>query len=994
MKDKKKKRTVETRENKKKHRFINNKKEKKLVSHEHSNAHSRRERNDKYEEGTKKRVRKKLDKNTLILFLVIFFVAIIIFLKTMGLLMTAATTLGIIVIILCSMFLKKIRRNKVIRILTNIFTVLFLLGCIAGVCGVVYFAYIIVTEAPAWNPEELNEQQSSRLFSSDGTLLRDLSVQKREIIGYEDISEAFIDAVVAVEDSRFFQHNGFDPLRFFKASIGQLAGKKDAGGASTLSMQVIKNTFTNADFKDMNSEGIKRKFTDIYLAVFKLEKEYSKKEIFEFYANNHFLGSNSNGVEQAALTYFDKHASELTISEAATIAGLFQAPSTYNPFSHPDAATQRRSDVLRLMYEHGYITEQERNIANSIPIESLLANNDESESLQYQNYVNTVYEELERKWGLKPNTVALDIYTNIDIKKQQGLDDIFSGKTFNWENDKVQGGIAAVDVWTGKITAIAGSRDSRALSLNYATFAGNQIGSTAKPIFDYGPAIECLGWSTYTQINDEKYYYSSGQEMRNSDRQYMGWLTLREALGHSRNVPALKAFQAVQKENAQCQYDFVTGLGIKPQTENGNIYMFESHSIGAFNGASPLQMAAAYAAFANGGIYYEPYTINKLVFRDTGQTEEVQPNGHRVMSDATAYMITYSLRFAVTGGLSSGASVPGVIVAAKTGTTNFSDADAKAHNLPSYAVHDAWIVGYDPDTAVGMWYGYGKIQDGYLKSASSGFRVNVQTERNRLYKTAGKVLFSSNGKDFKVPNSVVKVAIERGTNPGKLASRNTPSSQITYEYFKKGTEPTEVSTTYNKLANVTNLKANYDILTGNVTLNWTAAAQGNDYDASYGAFGYKIYHNNTYIDFTEDTSYTLTDLTDPTGTYKVITTYENYSDTDSSGATVNLGEAETDRSTYKADLNIGNTTTYKEGDAINACLTNGRVDDKCVTLYRDNVIIPNGYTVTVKVTDSDGDKVAIEAPGTYTVEFSVKYNGVIRVTKQITITVEETEKAQ
>lgn len=946
----------------------------------------------------KTRKTKKLDLNCLIFFGIIFFVALIIFLKTMGTFMALITMVGILLIIGFAYLLKKIRKNKVVRIITNIFTVLILLGCIAAICGVAYFAYIIVTEAPEWDPKVLNTKETTILYDSNGTEYAELGTEKRELISYSESSENLINAIIAVEDSRFFTHNGFDPLRFFKAGVGQVLGNSDAGGASTLSMQVVKNSFTDkyGQFTQMNSSGIKRKFTDIYLAVFKLEKEYSKEAIFEYYINNHFLGNNSYGVEQAAETYFGKKASQLTLSEAALIAGMFQAPSSYDPFAYPEAATERRATVLKLMYDHGYITKEERESANAIPVTSLLVSKTSQTTLQYQSYIDTVIDELINKHGVNPYNTSLKVYTNIDLKKQAGLDNIFNGKTFKWENDVVQSGIAAVDVWSGKIVAIAGGRNNGARQLNRATTLGKQIGSTAKPIFDYAPAMEYNNWSTYTLIKDEKYYYSSGQEIRNSDRKYQGTITLRKALAESRNVPALKAFQAVDNDDI---YDFVTGLGITPETSNNSKYLHEAHSIGAFNGSDPLEMAAAYAAFANGGIYYEPYSVNKIVYRDTGETYIYETESRRVMSEATAFMITYCLKYAVTDGLSSGAAIKGINIAAKTGTTNFTSADAKKWNLPSIAVNDAWIIGYDPDTAVGMWYGYDEMikhdssksrcstNSYYLKSASSGCKVNVLTERNRLYTTAGKVLFTSNGKDFKVPKSVVKVAVEMGTEPAKLASANTPKNKITYEYFKKGTEPTEVSTTYNKLTNASGLTATYDPLTRDVILSWNGVASPTDIEDSYGDFGYKIYKNGTYVDFTTDTTYTISGMPDPTGTYKIVTSFENYSDRDSSGVSTTIGSEDTDTSVYTGDITI--STNLAIGSEVNACLVSGTVDNSCVVLYKDGIAVSEGYTTTVSITDEAGDTIAIDtaSPNNYNATFKIKYNGKVRVTKVVPVTV-------
>ena len=993
------KKTIKKENNNFKEKLTNilNKKKTKTIEHSHNKTKlnqrseiSSKKNGDEMPKTTKKKKRNKLDTNSLIFFGILLFVATIVFLKTMGLLMTCITILGIAIIIALSIFLKKIRKNKVVKVITNLFTILFLLGCIAGVCGVGYFAYIIVSEAPQWNTKQLNSKETSLVYTNDGELYAELGTEKRELITYDEASENLINAIIAVEDSRFFTHNGFDPLRFFKAGVGQVLGKNDAGGASTLSMQVIKNRFTDASLASMTSGGIKRKFTDIYLAVFKLEREYSKEAILEFYMNNHFLGSNSYGVEQAAQTYFGKSAKELTLAEASLIAGMFQAPTIYNPFLYPENASIRRAEVLLLMHSHGYITKEEMDLANSIPIESLLVDVEDSEYTQYQSYIDTVIDELQDKYGLNPYNTSLKIYTNIDLKKQAGLDAIFKGETYKWENDVVQAGIAAVDVHTGKITAIAGSRKSDARVLNFAREVKRQIGSTAKPIFDYGPAMEYEGWSTYTIIKDEKYYYSTGQEIRNSDRKHVGNMTLKEAVAQSRNVPALKAFQAVDRNNI---YDFVTGLGITPENP-----LHEAHSIGAFTGSNALEMAAAYAAFANGGIYYEPYTISKIVYRDTGETFDVKNEGTRIMSEATAYMMTNVLEYTVTDGTGSGVAMKNIHLAAKTGTTNFTTEIAKEYNLPDSSVNDAWIVGYDPDTAVGMWYGYEKIHkqksnkktcstEAYVLKADFSCKINVISERNGLYKAAGKVLFTSKGKEFKVPDSVVKVAIEKGSNPARLASSNTPKDKITYEYFRKGTEPTEISPTYIKLSNVTNLTANYDFLTGNVKLSWTAAAPNVDFDETYGRFGYKIYLNGRYLGFTDDTQYTVTNQSDPIGTYKVVTTYEDYSETDSKGATTSIQEADTDTSTYTSTNHFD--TTYHVGDNISSCFTNGTVSNTCMTLYKDGQTVTDGYTITANITDPNGNPTTINpnVHSTYTVTFEVKYNGKTRITKVVVLTI-------
>ena len=293
---------------------------------------------------------------------------------------------------------------------------------------------------------------------------------------------------------------------------------------------------------------------------------------------------------------------------------------SYNPYKNPDKAAERRSTVLNLMIRHGYITEEEANIARNVPISTMLQ--DSSNNSEYQAFIDTVLEELDEKYNINPYNTSVLVYTTMDRNKQNGVNKIFSGETFKWENSVVQSGVAAVDVNSGAIIAIGAGRNRSGIrSLNYATQVKNQIGSTAKPLFDYGPGMEYLNWSTYTQFVDEPWSYSSGQRIQNSDHSFWGQMSIRTAIAQSRNIPALKAFQQVSKTVGSNKIGaFVRSLGIEPE---GTDSIHEAHALGAFSGATPLQMAAAYAAFANGGYYYEPYSVSKIVYRDTGEITNV-----------------------------------------------------------------------------------------------------------------------------------------------------------------------------------------------------------------------------------------------------------------------------------------------------------------------------------------------------------------------------------
>ena len=557
------------------------------------------------------------------------------------------------------------------NIFEKILIVIMLILVSGFACGLAFFIYVVIA-APKFDPQSLYTKEASILFDSKGEELARLGTENRQKVTYDELPEVFIDALVATEDSRYFQHSGVDMARFLKATIGQVFGQSGAGGASTLTMQVAKQRLTNSEASGIR--GIIRKFTDVYLSVFVLEKKYSKEQLIEFYVNIPYLGSGSYGIEQASQVYFGKSASELSLPEAATIAGLFQAPVAYDPFDYPEKAESRRNQVLNLMKRHGYISEEECEIAKSIPLKSLLVES-ESTTNQYQGFIDTVVEEVIDRTGKNPYETPMSIKTTMVREKQEAINSIYNGTTYKWLNDTVQAGIAVVDNDNGSLIAVGAGRNRKRLrEYNYATMIKRHPGSTAKPIFDYGPAIEYLNWSTGKMIIDDKYTYSGGGYLKNWDNSYKGIMTIETALGSSRNIPALQAFQAVSQSQIKT---FVTNLGITPEYENG--FINEAHSIGGFNGTNPLEMAAAYATFARGGIYIEPYSFTSAEFLDTGEVYTVTPEKRTVMSEATAYMINIILRNAVTNNYVSAGSKSGTDIASKTGTSTI---DSKYITLP------------------------------------------------------------------------------------------------------------------------------------------------------------------------------------------------------------------------------------------------------------------------------------------------------------------------
>ena len=672
--------------------------------------------------------------------------------------------------------MKKKKQINTIRIInkTIIFTILFFI-----VTGFGFFTYIYIN-APEFNSNLLYKKESSNIYDSKGDLIATIGTEKRQIVSFEELPQVLIDAIIATEDSRFYMHNGLDVARFLKASASYVMGS-NIGGASTLTMQISKNTFTSFDASGF--DGIIRKFTDIYMSIFKIEQDYSKEEIIEFYVNAPYLGGGAYGVQMASEIYFDKNVSDLNLIESAMIAGLFQAPGEYDPYVNPDKTNARKNEVLDLMYRHGYISETELNIAKSVNIEDIITERS-NEINAYQGFIDTVVQEVIDRTGDNPYEVSMDIYSTMVKSKQDVINKFY--KTHKFKDNKVQVGIGIIDNDTGAIIAVgAGRNKNSAMSLNYATQISRHPGSTAKPLFDYGPGIEYKNWSTYTPFTDKPVRYTYGGVMHNVDNKYQGFLTLEQCLIRSRNTCALQAFQSLSNSKIN---KFVTSLGITPEYLGKNSYINEAHSIGGFTGVSPVQLAAAYSAFGNGGYYTEPHSITKIVYKDgiDERVEEFNYSKNRVMKNTTAYLISYMLKKATN----SGVKVKGTDIATKTGTSSYDEARLKSLKIKGDAIQDAWTVTFSPDYSVAIWYGYDQLTKKTYNTSSHAW-----SERTKIQKKIVNNVMEKNSK-FKRPAGIVSSKVVVGSNPPALPNSTTPSSKIQTHLFIKGTQPTKVSNKY------------------------------------------------------------------------------------------------------------------------------------------------------------------------------------------------------
>jgi|GEM_PF-167986 len=740
---------------------------------------------------------------------------------------------------------KKIRVKKTFRQRLGKFFLWFFILMVAvgivGAAGTGYFIKQAVDKTPEYDLNSMfSLEDKSILYDKDGRELGRIGGNNRESITFDELPQVFVDAMVAIEDSKFFVHNGVDYNRFGKAVLDVFTtGGFDGSGASTLTMQAAKNAVTNPGVKEETTvEKIERKLQDLYLATFVIEKNFTKEEIFEYYVNSNYLGGSAWGVKTASLSYFDKDVSDLNLAEASFIAGMFKAPVYYDPYLHgPERGQKRRNTVLDMMVRHGYISQEVCDATKAIPLESYLTGHKDL-SDKYVDYINAVVTEVIEETGFDPYITPMKIYTYMDRELQDYLITIKTGEHPNIEfpDDELNLGLVMLDTETVQMRAVINGRNTVAKGINYATGERGRThpGSTAKPIFDYAPCFEQeICYSTAQYVLDDSYGYYNGTPIYNWDRTYQGLITIEHALAASRNIPALRTFH--QLENKPIG-DFAASLGIDPVIENpATGYVFEAHSLGAFDGANALEMAAAYAAFANDGIFTEPSAVNYIVIDEGNEKINFEQESNRAMSSETAFMINHMLVQSVESdvALVKNLRENGIINAAKTGTSNWPVKYADELGTEETS-RDLFLINYNPHYSIGYWMGYGKltqehVDNGWLLTRDrKNFRMDIIEE---IYASG---LIPRDDKQFEFStDNIVESEYEKGSIPLKLPSFNTPEDMKAVGYFIKGTEPTEVSDRFLLAGGPGGLNASYDSGNGSITLTWNKAPLPRFQDITY-----------------------------------------------------------------------------------------------------------------------------------------------------------------
>ncbi|MBF1732598.1 MAG: PBP1A family penicillin-binding protein, partial [Streptococcus sp.] len=685
---------------------------------------------------------------------------------------------------------------------------------VAIIAIVAIFAYYGAT-APTIQASDLEGATETKILDKNGELIYSLGGEKRDLITSEQVPQLLKDAITSIEDKRFYSHMGIDPIRIAGSFLRNAKAGQITQGGSTITQQLVKLAVFSTKKEDQT---YKRKIQEIMLAL-QLERNYSKEQILTYYLNKVYMANNVYGFGTASHYYFNKELSELSLPQVALLAGMPQAPNSYDPYANADQAKERRDLVLYSMKENGKITKEQYDQAVATPVtEGLIAHNNKVDSndkaLVYDSFVTMVLKEVQEKTGLDPYNDGLTIETTIDSKAQQRLYDIVNTNDYiQYVNDKIQNAVVMLDTKTGAVRAVNGGRkQTTLLGYNRATDNSRSTGSTIKPVIDYGPAIEYLNYSTGQTIMDQRTTYSNGVELNNWDFSHKGAMTLRTALVYSRNTTALQTFKAVGETNIK---SFLNNLDIQIKND-GQDYLVESNSIGA--DISPIKMAAAYATFGNYGTYSKPYTVTKVTTRD-GQVTEFKPEQKQAMKDSTAYMITDVLKDSFKYGFATQAAIPGLPTAAKTGSSNYTVEQKRAMGASDYEdiIPDSWFIGYSTDYTISAWTGYDNPYE------QGGGVDTTEQEYSRLiyYYLMKYMAESSSGDDWVQPDSVVKQQIEIGSDPLSLPGPRTPANMIATELFVKGHVPTQQSTNYGtKIEGPTGLKATYDKSKKTLTVTW------------------------------------------------------------------------------------------------------------------------------------------------------------------------------
>ena len=592
-------------------------------------------------------------------------------------------------------------------------------------------------------------------------------VQDRTWVSISELQPSTVYAFISAEDARFFEHEGVDVIRIAGAIVADIKAGSYVQGASTISQQLIKLSHLTSE------KTISRKAEEAALA-YEMERQYSKEDILEMYLNYVYFGGGYYGIEAAAEGYFGVHASDLTLDQSAMLAGILKSPSGYAPHINYAASINRRNNILRLMRDYGYITDDEKKQASAR--RPTILHDKREEYSGY--YTDAVTKSAAALMGITVDELirgGYSIYSAMDSDIQHYCEEMFkNGELFPAEDSEAA--IVVLEPSTGMVVAMVGGRSyTGGISFNRATDIRRQPGSVIKPVIAYAPAFEYLNYTAADMILDEETTFAD-YTPSNYGNKYYGWVTVREAVTKSLNVPAVKTLSAVGVYRAK---DFAKRCGIEFDDKDDSLAL----ALGGFTyGVSPLQIAGAYSCFASGGIYNTPTLIKKITDRNGLTVYEYRQDSRRVMSEANAYILTSMLKSVVTEGTGHRLNTLDIPIAGKTGTVGLANGN-----------RDAWMAGYTPEYTAVVWQGYDSDRLGLLPSSATGGTYPALM----LYELFNHIYPDGRSGDFEKPESVKQYSIDAKTlkkqHKAVLANAMTPQSSRITEYFTEETAPEDVS---------------------------------------------------------------------------------------------------------------------------------------------------------------------------------------------------------
>ena len=668
-------------------------------------------------------------------------------------------------------------------------------------------ALLVLFGAAAWGYETFNVADWQRLdpgkltnlaetgaiYDKDGNYVTTLvGRENRTVIDTSTLPRHVVDAFLAAEDLRFYKHPGFDVIRILGAVVNNVKSGDFDQGASTITQQLVKLSHLSSQ------KTIARKLEEIWLAL-QMEQLYSKEQILDLYLNYIYFGQGAYGIQAAAQVTFGVDAAELSPAQAAALASAIKAPSAYSIQAAPENNRQRRDYILSVMRDEGMLTQAQYDAAVQ---EQLTPKKASAVQTAYGWFVDAVLDEAELLLDVSAEMLLAGGYridTTLDPAMQTVLDQQFENTSVFPGNAKdgtpVQAAAAAIENASGAVRAIVGGRQYETRrGLNRATHLRRQPGSALKPLAVYAPAVEYAGWTAASVILDEPTSFGS-YAPKNAGNAYYGNVTLRAALKNSLNIPAVKVIEEIGVGTAR---RYLTNVGIELDNRDWNL----SLALGSMTyGASPVQMAAAYAPFANGGTFHAPYFIEAITDRSGAVLYRHHDSGTRVLSRQSAYLLTDLMRTVIASGTGTRLNSAGVQVAGKTGTVNMAGGGNR----------DAWMNAYTPDLSVCVWMGFDEPDQNHrLSNSVSGGTNPASLARNFLkawYANKKKPTFRSPGGFVTV--TLDKKAIEWRGEP-MLATSLTPDAYKIKEIFIEGTQPTKKSDVWQPPASARSFHVSHD----------------------------------------------------------------------------------------------------------------------------------------------------------------------------------------